>query len=120
MAYTGDIAATPAGLGCWSSWEETSTDNVVKSTAEDGTVKFRRRFTGRNRRASVSVKIGADKYDDFVFWYDVAQRQGSNPTYVETPYGAQEVWQFVAPPVYSWIDPNVVEVTCNLYQGANW
>ena len=120
MAYTGDIGATPAGLGCFSTWEESQTDNVVKSTAEDGTVKFRRRFTGKSRRASASVRIPADKYDDFVFWYDVSQRQGAIPTTITTPYGAEEIWQFIAPPVYNWVDANVVEVSCNLYQGSNW
>jgi hypothetical protein len=120
MAYTGDIANRPGALGCFASWDEQQNDNVIKSTAEDGTVKFRRRFTGKNRRASASVRIPAEYYDDFVFWYDVSQRQGSIPTRIITPYGAEEVWQFIAPPVYKWIDANVVEVSCNLYQGSNW
>lgn len=120
MAYLGDIAATPAGLGCFSSWEESQTDNVVKSTMEDGTVKFRRRFTGIDRRVSATVRIGKDDYPAFVSWYNVAQRQGSIPTRVKTPYGTEEVFQFMAPPVYSWVDPNVVEVSVNMYQGHNW
>ena len=57
MAYTGDIATTPAGLGCFSSWEESQSDNVTKSSMEDGTVKFRRRFTGIDRRVSATVRI---------------------------------------------------------------
>jgi hypothetical protein len=120
MAYTGDIAARPGDLGCFSSWDESQTDNVVKTPMDDGTVKYRRRFTGINRRVSATVRLPAADYPAFVSWYNVAQRQGSIPTYVKTPYGTEEVFQFMAPPVYSWVDRNVVEVTVNMYQGANW
>ena len=39
--YEGEVAERPPELdGCWSSWSETQTDNVVKSAMDSGVVKL--------------------------------------------------------------------------------
>ena len=121
MAYTGEVAERPETLdGCFSSWSETQTDNVVKSQMDSGVVKTRRRFTGIQRRAEVSVTLSADLYEDFVDWFNVYQRQGSIPTRVKTPYGKEEIWLFVAPPVYNWPEAGYFTASTELYQEAGW
>jgi len=121
MAYEGEIAERPPTLdGCWSTWSETQTDNVTKSQMDSGVVKTRRRFTGIQRRAQVTVKMRSEFYQDFQDWYNVYQRQGSIPTRVKTPYGAEEIWMFVAPPVFDWVDANMFKVSTELYQQSGW
>lgn len=121
MAYTGDIAARPPQLdGCWSSWSESQTDNVVKSEMDSGVVKTRPRFTGIQRRAEVSVRLKAELYKDFMGWYNVFQRQGAIPTKVMTPYKEEEIWQFMSPPKIDWPEPGYFEATTALYQQSGW
>jgi len=121
MAYEGEMAERPPTLdGCWSTWSETQTDNVTKSQMDSGVVKTRRRFTGIQRRAQVTVKMRSEFYQDFQDWYNVYQRQGSIPTRVKTPYGAEEIWMFVAPPVFDWVDANMFKVSTELYQQSGW
>jgi hypothetical protein len=121
MAYTGDIADRPDTLdGCWQTWTESQTDNVIKSAMDAGVVKTRRRFTGIQRKAQVSVTLAADLYQDFQDWFNVYSRQGSIPTRVKTPYGAEEIWMFVAPPVIEWIDANMFKASTELYAQAGW
>ena len=121
MAYDGEVAERPPKLdGCWATWSESQTDNVVKSSMDSGVVKSRPRFTGIQRRAEVSVKLTADKYQEFVDWFNVYQRQGAIPTRVKTPYGTEEIWQFVSPPVYNWPEAGHFEVSTQLYQQSGW
>ena len=121
MAYTGDIAARPPQLdGCWSSWSESQTDNVVKSEMDSGVVKTRPRFTGIQRRAEVSVRLKAELYKDFMGWYNVFQRQGAIPTKVMTPYKEEEIWQFMSPPKINWPEPGYFEATTALNQQSGW
>ena len=121
MAYTGDIGARPPQLdGCWSSWSESQTDNVVKSEMDSGVVKTRPRFTGIQRRAEVSVRLKAELYKDFMGWYNVFQRQGAIPTKVMTPYKEEEIWQFMSPPKIDWPEPGYFEATTALYQQSGW
>lgn len=120
MAYTGDIGNTPDDLECFATWEETQQDNVVKSTFEDGTVKFRRRFTGTQRRVQATVTHPARLFNDFEVWFNQLCRQGSIPCYIKTPYGTTELFQFMAPPQYSWNGPETFTASCTFYQGAGW
>lgn len=121
MAYTGDIAARPQSLdGCWATWKESQTDNVVKSPADSGVIKTRRRFTGIQRRAQVSVMLSAELYQDFVDWFNVDQRQGAIPTMVKTPYGTEEVWLFTTPPAIDWPEAKYFKATTELYQQSGW
>ena len=121
MANTGDIGARPPQLdGCWSSWSESQTDNVVKSEMDSGVVKTRPRFTGIQRRAEVSVRLKAELYKDFMGWYNVFQRQGAIPTKVMTPYKEEEIWQFMSPPKIDWPEPGYFEATTALYQQSGW
>lgn len=121
MAYEGDIGVRPPELdGCWTSWTEQQVDNVVKSPADSGVVKTRPRFTGIQRRAEVSVKLKAEQYRDFMGWFNVFQRQGAIPTYVVTPYGSEEIWQFLSPPRISWPEAGYFEASTELYQQSGW
>ena len=119
MAVT--TGARPGTLdGCWGQWSEQDVENVTRTDMENGTVKSRRRFTGRIRKASVSVTMTADKYADFVTWFRVNCRAGAIPTKMKTPYGAEEVWCFAEPPTFSWPDSNVFRVEANIYQLGGW
>ena len=121
MAYTGDIAGRPDSLdGCWSTWSETQTDNVVKSPSDSGVVKTRRRFTGIQRRAQVSVALRAEFYQDFMDWFNIDQRQGAIPTHVQTPYGEEELWLWVTPPKIEWPEAGYFRASVEMYQQAGW
>ena len=121
MARPSTVAARPGELdGCWASWAEEDVDNVIRTEMDSGAIKSRRRFTGRQRSASVSVRLTKDKYTPFITWYRVNCRAGSIPTQVMTPYGVEEYWCFASPPTISWIEPNVFEVNAELYQLSSW
>ena len=119
MALT--IAVRPAELdGCWGTWSETDVDNVIRTDMDSGTIMSRRRFTGTVRKAAVSVRLHAKLYNNFMRWFRVNCRAGAIPTKMITPYGAEEVWAFAAPPQIDWIDPNVFSVTADIYQLSGW
>ena len=100
-----DIGTRPPELsGCWKTWDEQDVDTNLRTEMDAGAVHTRRRFTGRSRLVKVTVTLPAALWDKFDTWYQVNQRQGSIPTYVMTPYGAEEIFQFVGPPAYSWPD----------------
>ena len=121
MAYQGDVGARPPTLdGCWSSWTETQSDNVVKSPMDSGVVKTRPRFTGIQRRAEVMVKMKAENKKTFMEWFNIDQRQGAIPTLVMTPYGEEEIWQFLAPPTINWPEAGYFEASTELYQQSGW
>ena len=110
----------PALDGCWGQWQEQQTDNIVKSEMDAGNVKSRRRFTGINRRVSASVRIRAELYRDFMGWFNVDQRQGAIPTLCMTPYGTEELFQWMAPPVITWPESGYFEASVEMYQGSGW
>ena len=119
--YSGDIGNRPLALdGCFSTWSETMTDNVVKSEMDSGTVKTRRRFTGTNRRVQATVRMDSALYQDFMDWFVVDQRQGSIPTYVRTPYGAEELFLWMSPPAITWPDRNFFEASVSMWQASGW
>jgi hypothetical protein len=121
MPYNGDIGDRPDELdGCWSTWTEQQSDNVVRNTMDKGNVKTRRRFTGITRAVTCSVKLTADKYVPFKDWFNRDQRQGTIPTYVKTPYGTYELFLWTGPPNINWIDSNHFEASVTMYQGSNW
>lgn len=121
MAYTGETGPRPAELdGCWSTWQETQADNVVRNTMDKGNVRTRRRFTGINRTVQATVKLTADKYRPFTNWFNRDQGQGTKPTLCKTPYGTEELFLWTAPPTISWIDANHFEAAVQMYQGSNW
>ena len=121
MAYMGEVGARPPQLdGCWSSWSESQTDNVVKSAMDSGIVKTRPRFTGIQRRAEVTVRLKAELYKDFMGWYNVFCKQGAIPTRVMTPYKEEEIWQFMTPPRINWPEPGYFEASAEIYQQLGW
>lgn len=98
------IGARPASIsGCFQTWNETQVANTIRTEMENGTIKVRRRTTGIFRQADVSVTLQGDQYQDFVDWWNVNCQQGAIPTYVVTPYGAEEVWRIAEPPAIEWI-----------------
>ena len=119
MAIT--IGTRPASIdGCWASWAEKAEPVVIRTTMEDGTVKVRRRSTGKIRVANVSRTFDAKDYQAFQDWFTVACQQGVLPTRVTTPYGTQEVWRFTEAPEINWVDPKAFAVSCTLEQLAGW
>ena len=121
MPYNGEIGPRPDDLdGCWSTWNESQADNVVRNTMDKGNVKTRRRFTGINRSVTASVKLAADKYIPFKDWFNRDQKQGTIPTYCKTPYGTSELFLWTSPPVIEWIDSNHFQASVTMYQGSNW
>lgn len=121
MAYDGTTTLPPAGLdGCWSTWNETQADNVVRNTMDKGNVRTRRRFTGINRTVQVSVKLTTDKYQLFMYWFNRDQAQGTIPTFCQTPYGSTELFLWTSPPTITWPDANHFEASVQMYQGSNW
>ena len=121
MAYDGDTTVPPQGLdGCWSTWAETQSDNVVRNSMDAGNVKTRRRYTGINRTVQVTVKLTADKWIPFKNWFNRDQQQGTIPTYCQTPYGTTELFLWTAPPTVSWDTNGFFEATVTMYQGSNW
>ena len=106
--------------GCWAAWAESDVDNVTRTDMDNGTIKSRRRFTGRIRKAAVSVTLPSDKYQPFVTWFRTNCRAGAIPTKMMTPYGAEEVWAFAEPPTFNWPDKNAFTVEANIYQLDGW
>lgn len=121
MAYSGPTTVPPAGLdGCFSTWQETNSDNVVRNTMDKGNVRTRLRYTGINRSVSATVKLAAEKYVPFRDWFNNNQAFGTIPTEVKTPYGTTELFLWTSPPVINWIDAGHFEATVTMYQGSNW
>jgi len=121
MAYSGATGPRPNDLdGCWSTWDETQADNVVRNTMDKGNVRTRLRYTGINRTVNVTVKLTADKYISFRDWFNRDQAFGTKPTLVKTPYDTEELFLWTTPPTIKWIDPNHFEATVQMYQGSNW
>ena len=119
MAIT--IGTRPASIdGCWASWNEKAQPVVIRTEMEDGTVKVRRRSTGKIRVAEVSRTFAATDYQAFQDWFTVACAQGVYATRVMTPYGKEEVWRFSEAPQISWIDPKAFTVSCSIEQLAGW
>jgi hypothetical protein len=117
----GDVASRPAGLdGCWKTWSEQDVDVVIRTDMDNGAMKTRRRFTGTNRTAEVTVTMPATLYTLFMQWFRVNQRQGAKATWVTTPYGTQEAWQFTAPPSISWPNKNAFTASVTMFRGATY
>ena len=116
-----DIGTRPGQLdGCWQTWDEQDVDVVARTEMESGALHTRRRFTGRSRIVRASVKLPASLYSTFMDWFHVNQQQGAAATYVMTPYGAEELFQWTAPPQIAWVDKNVFQATVSMYQGAHF
>lgn len=97
-------AARPGELhGCWQSWQETQVDNVVKTEFENGAVRTRRRFTGKQRIINASVTYPKNLYDKFMDWFNINQQQGAVPTFVKDPLGNEITVQWLAPPNINWL-----------------
>ena len=115
------IGTRPASIdGCWASWSEKAQPVVIRTDMEDGTVKVRRRSTGKLRVANVSRTFDAKDYQAFQDWFTVACQQGTIPTRVMTPYGKEEVWRFTEAPQINWVDPKAFDVTCAIEQLSGW
>ena len=115
------VASRPGQLsGAWSTWSEQAADNTIKTEFESGAVRTRRRFTGVQRQADVSVTLPIDQWSVFDQWYTVNCRQGSIATTVKTPQCVEQVCQFIAPPVYQFNVNGTFTATCKLYRGAHF
>jgi len=116
-----EIGTRPGQLdGCWQTWQEQDVDVIARTDMESGALHTRRRFTGTSRIVQVSVRLPAELYQIFMTWFRVNQQQGAKATYVMTPYGTEEVFQFTSAPAINWIDPKVFQASVTLYQGAHF
>ena len=116
-----EVGARPGQLdGCWQSWSEADVDVVARTEMESGALHTRRRFTGVSRIVQASVTLPANLYQAFIDWFHVNQRQGAIATYVVTPYGDEEVFQFTGPPQINWVDSRAFKATVTMYQGAHF
>jgi hypothetical protein len=119
MAIT--IGRRTGGMdGCWSSWSEQEQPMVIRTQMEDGTIKVRRRNTGKHRVATVTRTFKAEHYVNFQLWFDVACAQGIYATRMMTPYGTEEVWRFSSAPQIQWADSKAFSVSCEIEQLAGW
>lgn len=116
-----EVGTRPAQLhGCWRTWDEQDISAVIATEMESGVLHTRRRFTGVSRVANVSVTYPKALYSIFMDWFRINQKQGSIATWVVTPYGDEEVFQFTSPPKISWPDPEAFSVSVTLFQGAHF
>lgn len=112
-----NIAFRPAQLdGCWATWTETWVDVVARTDFENGSMRTRRRFTGKAKLIDASVRIDASFYDLFCEWFLVNQQQGALPTKVKDPQGKEIVVQWTEPPKISWPDALVFQASVKMYQ----
>lgn len=119
MAIT--VGVRPPGIdGCWKQWTESDVDVVTKTEFESGNVRTRRRFTGRQRVVQATVTLPTTLYTAFRDWFIINQRQGSIGTQVKTPYGTEEVFQFVAPPKYTFDTNGTFTAAVELFQGSDF
>ncbi len=114
-----EIGARPPQLtGCWKTWTEKDVEVVLRTEMEAGAVHTRRRYTGRSRLVQATVTLPANLYSIFRDWFLINQQQGAIPTYVVTPYGDEEVFQFVTSPSYSWPDAKAFTATVEMWQAS--
>ena len=114
-----EVGPRPTTLsGCWSSWNESDVDVVIRTEMASGALHTRRRFTGISRVVTASVTLKAALYGDFMAWFHDNQRQGAIATWVVPPYGGEEKFQWTGPPKITWPDPNAFQATVTMYQGA--
>ena len=115
------IGTRPSTLdGCWASWSEKAEPATIRTEFEDGTVKVRRRSTGKTRIANVSRVFAAKDYDAVQNWFNVACAQGIYPTRVMTPYKKEEVWRFTEAPDINWLDTNAFSASFKIEQLTGW
>lgn len=116
-AYTKADAIDPAR--CFATWEETRSDNTIRTEMDDGAVRSRRRFTGTQRSLQVSVTVDAKDFVSWDGWYRAAE-DGSRPVKLKTPWNTEEVWAFAGPPRISWPQPNAFIYQATFYQRDEW
>ena len=114
------VPRRPSFNGCVRTWDESSTNNVIRSTMTNGVWKQRLRFIGKQIQVSTSVRIKKENLQEFKDWFDIDLQGGVQPTLFKTPYGVEEPFRFVGPPNYNWIDPKVVEARFTLEQLSGW
>lgn len=116
------IATRPASIdGCFQTVQQTTVENVIRSTMEGGTVKVRRRTTGFMDRANATITLSAEVYQDFVNWYRVACQGGVFPTRFKFPPDhSEQVWRFASAPQYEWISAEAFKVSFDLERLPQW
>lgn len=119
-----DVRTPPASIGtelCFARWSEDQKSNVIQTEQEDGSIMVRRRFTGKWRMIEISVNYDANKYTDFVTFFDTTLKQGIDATWVKTPYGKIEAWRFASTPGISWSSgAEVFYVTATMVRNDAW
>ena len=105
---------------CVQSWNEKQAPNVMRTSMENQTVKVRRRTTGIQRTANISITLKREQYQDFMTFFNVTCQQGVLPAYFTTPYGAKEAWRFTEAPQIDWIEPKAFSVTAVIEQLPAW
>ncbi len=115
------VANRPESInGCFASWSEATTQQVIRTTMETGVVRVRRRFTHVIRQATVSVALERKYYKDFFDWIIIRCQAGVLPTYVKEPDGSEVIWRIVGIPAVDWIDKNVFRTTLTLERMPEW
>lgn len=116
-----DYAPRPSSIsGCWQTWTDQDTPQLIRSSMDSQFVKVRRRTTGLQRTASVTATYPRSVYQDFVDWFRVYCQTGVMPTVIVEPSGVESVWRFVEPPVIEWLDANAFRVSCTFEKMPGW
>lgn len=115
------VPRPPQLSGCFRTWSESYVDVVARTEYETGNMRSRRRFTGRNKIVNAEVTLPANQYQTFMNWFLVGQRQGAWATYVKTPEGNEEAFQWVEPPTIQWL-PGAIAFTARvvMFQGDDY
>ncbi|SCK48983.1 hypothetical protein VAR608DRAFT_4868 [Variovorax sp. HW608] len=109
--------------GCLQSWADHDEVQVVRSSMETGAIKVRRRFTAVVWLVDASVTLDASLYLTFRDWFRVSCQSGVLPTRFKTPWGAEVVMRFTAPPAFDWgVDAGAraFRVSMTLEQMPEW
>ena len=116
------IGQRPLSLdGCMASWTEKQEPNIIRTAMENGTIKVRRRTTGIHKQISCTVTLTAEKYDDFMEWFNIDSQQGVIPTRIKRPQdGVEIVVRFREAPQVEWLQSNAFMVTMQFEQLPGW
>jgi hypothetical protein len=116
-----NIATFPQTIdSCAQTWAEKQSPNTIRTSMENQTVKVRRRTTGIQRVAEITITLKSDVYQDFVDFYNVDCQQGIVPARFTTPYGKSEVWRISNQPQIDWIDKKAFTVSMQIEQLPIW
>ncbi len=115
------VANRPESItGCFASWNEATSQQVIRTSMDTGVVRVRRRFTHIIRQAQVNVTLERKYYQDFMDWIILRCQGGVLPTYVKEPDGSEQIWRIISIPSVDWVDKNAFRTTLSLEKMPEW